>query len=38
MSRGQIIETGTHEELLAAGNQYAHLYELQFGRSVSAAI
>ncbi|HEY0544568.1 MAG TPA: ABC transporter transmembrane domain-containing protein [Pyrinomonadaceae bacterium] len=30
MERGQIIETGTHTELLAHGGQYRHLYELQF--------
>ena len=38
MSRGQIVELGTHEQLLATGNQYANLYEMQFGRSVSAAL
>ncbi len=27
---GQIIETGTHEELLSRGGQYRKLYELQF--------
>jgi len=26
---GRVIELGTHEELLAAGNRYAHLFELQ---------
>ena len=38
MSRGKIIETGTHEELLSVGDHYAQLYEMQFGRSVSAAL
>jgi subfamily B ATP-binding cassette protein MsbA len=30
MERGQIIEQGTHVELLARGGQYQRLYELQF--------
>ena len=30
MERGQIIEMGTHTELLARGGHYNHLYELQF--------
>jgi len=30
MERGQIIEQGTHAELLAQGGQYQRLYELQF--------
>ncbi|MEP6925770.1 MAG: ABC transporter ATP-binding protein [Pyrinomonadaceae bacterium] len=30
MERGQIIETGTHEELLRRGGVYRRLYELQF--------
>ena len=30
MERGQIIEQGTHAELLARGGQYQKLYELQF--------
>lgn len=28
--QGQIVETGTHEELLAFNGQYANLYRLQF--------
>jgi len=28
--RGQIIEQGTHEELLALGGEYRKLYDLQF--------
>ena len=32
MDRGQIIERGTHSELLAQGGLYAHLYETQFNR------
>jgi subfamily B ATP-binding cassette protein MsbA len=30
MERGRIVETGTHQELLAAGGKYKRLYELQF--------
>lgn len=30
MSHGQIVERGTHEELLAQGGEYRRLYDLQF--------
>lgn len=33
MDRGEIIERGTHAELLEAGNLYAQLYHTQFNRS-----
>jgi len=31
VSHGQIVESGTHEELLARRREYRKLYELQFG-------
>jgi subfamily B ATP-binding cassette protein MsbA len=30
IDRGQVVEQGTHEELLERGGLYSHLYELQF--------
>ena len=32
MDRGQIVERGTHDELLATGGLYSQLYETQFKR------
>ncbi len=32
MDRGKIVERGTHQELLAQGGIYAHLYHTQFSR------
>jgi len=32
MDRGQVVEHGTHDELLAQGGLYASLYETQFKR------
>ncbi|HET7080854.1 MAG TPA: ATP-binding cassette domain-containing protein, partial [Chloroflexia bacterium] len=34
---GQIIQTGTHKELLKAGGLYADLYNMQFGRAAEEA-
>jgi ABC-type multidrug transport system fused ATPase/permease subunit len=30
MDKGQVVEVGSHFELLARGGRYAHLYEMQF--------
>jgi ATP-binding cassette, subfamily B, bacterial len=35
MDRGQIVERGTHSELLARKGLYAHLYETQFNRETA---
>lgn len=32
LESGQIVETGTHEQLLAKGGLYSHLYKIQFNR------
>jgi len=31
LKEGMIVETGTHDELIAAGGLYADLYDIQFG-------
>jgi ATP-binding cassette, subfamily B, bacterial len=31
LDRGEVVEVGTHDELLARGGHYSHLYQLQFG-------
>ncbi len=36
MEHGDIVEQGTHEELLAAGGAYARLYQSQFAAPVGA--
>ncbi|MFI9624617.1 ABC transporter ATP-binding protein [Streptomyces sp. NPDC052042] len=35
MENGSIVEQGTHEELLAAGDVYARLYSAQFAQAVA---
>jgi len=37
MDKGTIVETGTHDELLAAGGFYAELYESQFSEGLTEA-
>jgi subfamily B ATP-binding cassette protein MsbA len=37
VSHGQIVESGTHDELMARGREYRRLYELQFGEFETVA-
>jgi ATP-binding cassette subfamily B protein len=37
MDRGQVVERGTHQELLDMGGLYAHLYQTQFARQPQEA-
>lgn len=36
VNKGEIVERGTHQELLARGEWYAHLYHEQFSHQVSS--
>jgi len=38
LEKGKIIESGTHDELLAKGGRYEHLYSIQFGKSGSTSL
>ncbi len=38
MDRGQIVERGTHAELLEGGGLYAHLYHTQFSRELAREV
>jgi ABC-type multidrug transport system fused ATPase/permease subunit len=33
LNEGEIVESGTHEELLEINGKYKHLYNIQFGGS-----
>ena len=35
LDQGEIVERGTHDELLTTGGQYAQMYKLQAGTSYS---
>ncbi|GIV77515.1 MAG: ABC transporter ATP-binding protein [Litorilinea sp.] len=37
LDQGRLVEQGTHQELLARGGLYAHLYETQFRQGQAAA-
>jgi len=32
LEAGQVVQVGTHDELLASGGRYKELYEMQFQR------
>jgi len=38
LDAGRIVQRGTHDELLAAGGRYRHLYRLQFAAADEAAV
>ena len=35
INQGRIVESGSHEELLKKGGEYASLYEMQFKKKTS---
>ena len=36
LHQGEVVEIGTHDELMANGNLYAHLYQMNFASLKSA--
>ena len=38
LDQGEIVERGTHDELLTTGGQYAQMYKLQAGTSAQSEI
>ena len=38
MEQGRIVERGSHEELLALGGYYRHIYDMQFAPTLEEAI
>ena len=30
LNRGEVVETGTHDELIASDGLYAHLYQMNY--------
>ena len=36
LNEGRIMESGTHDELLALGGRYSTIYEMQFGADAQA--
>jgi ABC-type multidrug transport system fused ATPase/permease subunit len=37
LDQGKVVETGSHEQLLASNGSYAHLYRLQFKDELTTA-
>jgi subfamily B ATP-binding cassette protein MsbA len=38
LHKGEVVEQGTHEELLKSGRIYAHLHRLQFSDETTGEI
>ncbi len=38
LDKGEIVERGNHDELLAQGGRYKELYEIQFGFTAESEV